>query len=166
MSYSRVCSLPLSTFSGENADSVCADFSSGGNNTLANPFHFNQAWAARHSFPEGCQWEKEQSNLSSDSAARPKTGHSDQNHDSWFCPSSQGWENKARFGRITLGGPCLWHAWSHPHLIFALSLVQGKLLVPCLLKQTLKEVIRKMRESKTPHPSPGSCTRSCPRIQP
>lgn len=96
MSYSRVCSLPLSTFSGEKADSVCADFSSGGSNTLTNPFHFNQAWAARHSFPEGRQREKEQSNLSSDSVARPKTGHSDQNHDSWLCPSSQGWKNSIR----------------------------------------------------------------------
>lgn len=96
MSYSRVCSLPLSTFSGEKANSVCADFSSGGSNTLTNPFHFNQAWAARHSFPEGRQWEKEQSNLSSDSVARPKTGHSDQNHGSWLCPSSQSWENIRR----------------------------------------------------------------------
>ena len=67
--------------------------------TFTNPFHFNQAWAARRSFPEGRQRKKEQSNLSSDSVAFrscPKTEHSDQNHDSWLCPSSQVWESNIR----------------------------------------------------------------------
>ena len=88
---------------------------------------------------------------------------------------AHGFAHQARFGRITLGGPCLWHTWSHPHLILALSLMQRGLLAPLRSSRCWRRSSGGCGNQRLLTPSPGPrnvrstclpCTRSCPRTQP